>query len=56
MVTDHPDAYNRIVPARCLEQETLSPYAFGPLETREAVLLFNQQTELTAERTVEYMI
>jgi hypothetical protein len=56
LVRDHPDAYNRVVPARCLERETLAPYAFGPMETREAVLLFNQQTELTAEGTVEYMI
>ena len=56
MVTDHPTAYNRIVPARYFERETLELYALGPVETREAVLLFNEQTMLTAEKTIEYII
>ena len=30
--------------------------AFGPYETREAVLLFNGHTRLTEEQTVEYII
>lgn len=42
MVMDHPDAYNRIVPVSYLG--------------REAVLLRNRRTELTEERTVEYVI
>lgn len=56
MVTDHPTAYNRIVPTRYFEREARDIYAFGPVETREAVLLFNERTKLTAEETVEYMI
>ena len=56
MVTDHPGAYNRIVPTRYFERETREIYSFGPVEGREAVLLFNEQTKLTAEKTVEYMI
>lgn len=56
MVTDHPMEYNRIVPAWMLERETRDVYAMGPMETREAVLLFNEQTKLTEEKTVEYMI
>jgi len=52
----HPEAYNRIVPAALLERETASPYALGPVEEREAVLLFNANTVMTAEETVEYMI
>lgn len=56
MVTDHPAAYNRIVPTRYFERETRELYALGPVETREAVLLFNEQTKLTAEKTVEYFI
>lgn len=56
MITDHPTAYNRIVPTRYFERETRELYAFGPIDTREAVLLFNEQTKLTAEKTVEYMI
>ena len=56
MVEDHPYEYNRIVPACCMESFECKPYAFGPAENREAILLFNEQTVLTAERTVEYMI
>ncbi len=53
---DHPDEYNRIVPIRYLERTGRDVYAFGPVESREAVLLFNEQTVLTADKTVEYMI
>ena len=56
MVADHPEAYNRVIPARYLEREAVTVYAFGPVAGREAVLLFNRQTKLTAEDTVEYMI
>lgn len=56
MVTDHPTAYNRIVPVWYFERETRAYYALGPVETREAVLLFNEQTMLTEEKTVEYII
>ena len=53
---EHPEAYNLIVPARLLARECVAPYAFGPVETREAVLIFNKNHTLTAEKTVEYMI
>ena len=56
MVGDHPCEYNRVVPVRCMERVEREPYAFGPVENREAILLFNEQTVLTAEATVEYMI
>ena len=56
MVTDHPSSYNRIVPTYYFERETREVYSFGPIEGREAVLLFNEETKLTAEATVEYMI
>lgn len=56
MVTDHPGAYNRAVPLRYFERESRGVYALGPVETREAVLLFNERAKLTAEKTVEYMI
>jgi hypothetical protein len=56
MVADHPTAYNRIVPAGYFEREAQEIYAFGPLETREAVLLFNERTRLTEEKTIEYII
>lgn len=53
MVADHP---NRIVPIRYLEKDARDVYALGPVESREAVLLFNEQTVLTADKTVEYII
>lgn len=56
MVSDHPADYNRIIPAHYLERESRAPYAFGPQDSREAVLLFNETTRLTAEDTVEYFI
>lgn len=56
MVTDYPMAYNRIVPTWHFERETRAHYALGPVETREAVLLFNEQTMLTEEKTIEYII
>lgn len=56
VVRDHPCGYNRIVPADRFERESREVYAFGPAAAREAVLLFNEQTVLTAEKTVEYMI
>lgn len=56
MVADHPTSYNRIVPTRYFERDTREHYAMGPVETREAVLLFNEHTVLTEEKTVEYFI
>jgi hypothetical protein len=56
MVSDHPAAYNRIVPAAYFDRESRTVYAFGPVEGREAVLLFNERTKLTEEKTVEYII
>ncbi len=56
IVSDSPGEYNRIVPARYFDRETLEIYAFGPKEGREAVLLFNEETKLTQDKTVEYVI
>lgn len=56
MVEDHPYTYNRIVPQRYFNRESKETYALGPYEGREAVLLFNRKTELTAEKTIEYFI
>lgn len=56
IVTDHPMEYNRIVPEAYFNREELALYAFGPEDGREAVLLANRETILTAERTIEYFI
>ena len=56
MIADQPFRYNRRVPITYLNQTTRSLYALGPTEEREAVLLFNGQTRLTPETTIEYFI
>lgn len=56
MISDQPDRCNRVVPRGYFNREELELYAFGPVETREAVLLFNETSKLTEEQTVEYMI
>ena len=56
LVLDHPREYNRIVPFACLNRESHELYALGEVENREAVLLFNEQTRLTAESTIEFFI
>lgn len=56
LTLQHPKAYNRIVPAACFNREENAPYAFGPIEDREAVLLFNERTKKTAQDTIEYFI
>lgn len=53
---ERPFAYNRIVPEHYFNQESFEIYALGPVEGREAVLLFNEDTRLTADRTIEYFI
>ena len=53
---EHPFTYNRIVPMSYFNQETHELYAMGEPKLREAVLLFNEQTKLTAEKTIEYFI
>ena len=55
-VEDQPYSHNRLVAASRFEGASPNPYAFGPVETREAVLLFNTRTALTQEETVEYVI
>ena len=60
--TCHPFRYNRIVPLRCFacthctECPAKSPYALGPTENREAVLLFNDRVTKAAGEGIEYFI
>ena len=56
LTTDYPFTYNRIVPASYFNSETHEIYALGESEAREAVLLFNEETKLTPEKTIEYFI
>ena len=56
IVLDHPTEYNRIVPLARFDQETEELYSLGKIDEREAILLFDQETELTDEKTIEYFI
>ena len=56
IVNDAPFTHNRIVPLHYFESETDSLYAFGPEADREAMLLFNNNTKLTEDKTIEYFI
>lgn len=56
IVKDQPFSCNRLVPETYLNREELDIYALGPADGREAVLLFNEDTKLTEERTIEYFI
>ena len=53
VIHGHEMEYNRKIATRVFERETLTDYAFGPIETREAVLMFNTQTVLPEEEAVE---
>ena len=53
---DHPFAYNRVLPQSMLNGETQTLYAFAEQKGREAVVLYNTETMLTPENTIEYMI
>ena len=44
------------MPERFCNREELAVYAFGPLQTREAILLFNDATKLDEETAIEYFI
>lgn len=55
-VGEHPKEYNRIVPFGCFNLENEEPYALGSVDNREAVLIFNRKTMLTADNTIEYYI
>ena len=40
----------------CFNRETRELYAFGAMESREAVVLFDERTRRTADDTIEYFI
>ncbi len=52
----YPKEYNRILPFERFHRETQEPYTLGKIAEREAVLIFNRRTMLTAENTIEYFI
>ena len=56
IVENCPTRYNRIVPWKYFNKIALNVYSLGPYQSREAIILFNKNTELTSEKTIEYFI
>ncbi|MGN0803480.1 MAG: ABC transporter permease [Candidatus Faecivicinus sp.] len=55
-VEDQPCAANRRIRADVLNAEDTTNYGMGAMELREAMLIFNQNTRQTEERTIESII
>lgn len=57
LIDSEPFKRNRIMTIdRLNAKQKDGLYALGPKEGREAILLFNQNTRLTEEKTIEYFI
>lgn len=56
LVTDMPYSFNRRVPRGMMNDTGKGSYSLGPKETREAVIIFNKDTQKTPARTIEYFI
>ena len=56
VVQDEPCHYNRIVPWKYFNCEAEETYALGPSEGREAVIIYNDKTKTTPEKSIEYFI
>ncbi len=55
-ITDQPKRANRMVSMQRLNRLTEGYYEMGPQALREALIVFNQETRLTAEKTIDYYI
>lgn len=56
IITDAPTKMNRRVTYDILNSIEKGAYALGPRDTREAVILFNLNTQKTPDNTIEYFI
>lgn len=56
LIQDNPFSYNRVVPEEYFNCKEEKMYAFGAIDGREAVLIFNDKTKLTEDNTIEYFI
>lgn len=56
MLKDKPYTANRRVNMSLFEETERTQYACGPVEAREAVLIFNTLTRKTPEKTIEYFL
>lgn len=55
-ITDQPKRANRLVSTERLNRLTEGYYEMGPVKFREAMIVFNQETRLTPENTIDYFI
>lgn len=55
-ITDQPKRANRLVSIQRLNRLTKGFYEMGPYDIREAVIIFNKDTRLSPERTIDYFI
>lgn len=56
LITDMPCTRNRSVPWEMLNSTGKGAYALGPVETREATVIFNRETQKRPVDTIEYFI
>lgn len=56
IVLDKPFEYNRIIPASLFNSTEEKLYSLANPESREAVIIYNEKTKITADDTVEYFI
>jgi hypothetical protein len=55
-ITDQPKRANRLVSMERLNRTTEGFYEMGPYDIREALIVFNQETRLTPDATIDYFI
>jgi hypothetical protein len=55
-VEGHPKKMNRKVKMEIMNQEGCSFYALGEVQGREAMLIYNTNTRITPEKSIEYFI
>lgn len=55
-ITDQPKRANRMVSMERLNRLTEGYYEMGPYAIREAVIVFNQETKLSPDCTIDYFI
>lgn len=56
VIHDQPHKMNRLVKAEIMNRRDVVSYGMGEKGMREAMLLYNTETMLTPEKTIEYVI
>lgn len=56
MINNKPWHYNRIIPEYVFNREILDWYSLGPIEGREALVIFNSSTIIEENLNIEYFI